>query len=647
MAHLKIKTLFVVSLFLLSVCLIALSPLVSATTAQCTTAAQTGGYITWVDNTPPMPSSGFSGTFNFVIGHTIQFGAVAYNNYIFNGFYITNNQNGQVFAESFNDPTSFQIIASSFTWTITAYFTHLTYNTFTVASTSDFYSFISPLGANIVTQGGAIAFSYYATSGYQINSVLVDGVSVGITGYYDFTNVQANHAIYVSSVPIAQSDILVTFVNSTGGNIQWTDEGTTPLPPINPTQGNDGVYGFPVGTNLVIQAFPNTIAGYRFNNFTVTNGSDNGAITTNPISLAVESSFTITAYFDYTPTATYEVMVSNSNGGQLTWHDLTNGTTGGQGNYYFTIGQQVNFTAAPYSGYFFQGLYSTWGLLNGVTAIPYTTLVINRAFNITALFSDSSLNYSIAVSLYPLPFGVVNASTTEFQVIDGNAETLSFNVTSLFAIVNAGAFSVYSTNVYNTIPAVFDLSVAYGGTFNGLPIAALPIITPAHDPQGNYVKTITNRPFNFGIFSFTVQGAQQEYYEQYQGLEVVVNDSITGASFSSPMYILHWFSIYATPSPTPTPTPTATTTPNPIWDWLDIFWSPLAKLIYGCIALVGLMALFAYLLRKAKDPTSGILIGAVAALITNVLLFAWSPWSLFVVIVLILYLIVSILLKGT
>ena len=42
-------------------------------------------------------------------------------------------------------------------------------------------------------------FTYSANSGYTINSVLVDGSSVPITGSYTFNNVQANHTISVTS----------------------------------------------------------------------------------------------------------------------------------------------------------------------------------------------------------------------------------------------------------------------------------------------------------------------------------------------------------------------------------------------------------------------------------------------------------------
>ena len=58
------------------------------------------------------------------------------------------------------------------------------------------------------------------------------------------------------------------------------------------------------------------------------------------------------------------------------------------------------------------------------------------------------------------------------------------------------------------------------------------------------------------------------------------------------------------------------------------------------------MALFAYLLRKGA-AMQGVLIGAVAALIMNILLFAWTVWALFAVVCLLLYLILSAVMKGS
>ncbi len=90
--------------------------------------------------------------------------------------------------------------------------------TFTITPSHDAHCTINPNTAQTVSQGGQQTFTYSADTGYNISSVLVDGVSVANTGSYTFTNVLTDHTISVSSVPkIRYSDIAVsdTIANKT------------------------------------------------------------------------------------------------------------------------------------------------------------------------------------------------------------------------------------------------------------------------------------------------------------------------------------------------------------------------------------------------------------------------------------------------
>ena len=68
-----------------------------------------------------------------------------------------------------------------------------------ITATSDSNSTITPSGDVQLGQGNSETFTYSANQGYIIASVLVDGVSVPITGSYIFTNVQTNHTTAVTS----------------------------------------------------------------------------------------------------------------------------------------------------------------------------------------------------------------------------------------------------------------------------------------------------------------------------------------------------------------------------------------------------------------------------------------------------------------
>ncbi len=71
--------------------------------------------------------------------------------------------------------------------------------THTITASDDAHSAISPSGAVEVADAGDQTFTITTDSGYHVDDVLVDGVSVGAVDEYTFTNVTANHTIAVTS----------------------------------------------------------------------------------------------------------------------------------------------------------------------------------------------------------------------------------------------------------------------------------------------------------------------------------------------------------------------------------------------------------------------------------------------------------------
>ncbi|MDZ4170256.1 MAG: hypothetical protein U1E26_11480, partial [Coriobacteriia bacterium] len=73
---------------------------------------------------------------------------------------------------------------------------------------------IAPSGATTVAYGASRTFAITPASGYQIASVLVDGVSVGAPSTYTFSNVAANHTIAASFAAISTGgDMAVSYIN--------------------------------------------------------------------------------------------------------------------------------------------------------------------------------------------------------------------------------------------------------------------------------------------------------------------------------------------------------------------------------------------------------------------------------------------------
>jgi len=68
-------------------------------------------------------------------------------------------------------------------------------DTFTITASADSNGSISPVGTTTVNFGDSPTFTLTGASGYHVDYVLVDGVSVGAVTSYTFTNVTANHTI--------------------------------------------------------------------------------------------------------------------------------------------------------------------------------------------------------------------------------------------------------------------------------------------------------------------------------------------------------------------------------------------------------------------------------------------------------------------
>ncbi len=94
-----------------------------------------------------------------------------------------------------------------------------TYYTITASVTSGGGS-ISPSGSVSVSSGGSQTFSITPSTGYRVNSVLVNGVSVGAVSSYAISNVTENKTITASFTPITYT--ITAGVTGGGGSISPT-----------------------------------------------------------------------------------------------------------------------------------------------------------------------------------------------------------------------------------------------------------------------------------------------------------------------------------------------------------------------------------------------------------------------------------------
>jgi len=87
---------------------------------------------------------------------------------------------------------------------------------YTISASAGSNGLISPSGSVVVNSGANQSFSFTANGGYQVDSVIVDGVNQGPMGGYTFSGVVANHTIRVT---YTLSQYTVTATAGTHGSI--------------------------------------------------------------------------------------------------------------------------------------------------------------------------------------------------------------------------------------------------------------------------------------------------------------------------------------------------------------------------------------------------------------------------------------------
>lgn len=118
-----------------------------------------------------------------------------------------------------SNPYSFTNVLADHT--ITAVYTQ---NTYSITATAGANGSISPSGTSVVNCGDDLSYTFTPDSGYAVQDVLVDGVSVGAVTSYDFINVTGNHTISVSFMVYVGPCLSADF--ESGNPAGWLINGT-------------------------------------------------------------------------------------------------------------------------------------------------------------------------------------------------------------------------------------------------------------------------------------------------------------------------------------------------------------------------------------------------------------------------------------
>jgi aryl-phospho-beta-D-glucosidase BglC (GH1 family)/PKD repeat protein len=117
--------------------------------------------------------------------------------------------------------------------TISATFKQVPVDTYTITASAGTGGTITPSGNVVVDKAANQTFTIAASSGYQINTVTVDGTSVGAVGTYTFTNVTANHSIAATFKTVTNTQ------QAYPNGVAWAIPGT--IEAVNFDVGGEGV----------------------------------------------------------------------------------------------------------------------------------------------------------------------------------------------------------------------------------------------------------------------------------------------------------------------------------------------------------------------------------------------------------------------
>ena len=166
--------------------------------------------------------------------------------------------------------------------TISAAFT---INVYTITATAGANGSISPAGLTTVQPGGSQAYSIEPVAGYEVENVVVDGVSRGAITTYTFASIAADHTISASFRVFVFGYMITASAGPNGG--------ITPPGAVSVPAGSDQTFtispatGYHVAEVLVDGASVGAVTSY---NFTSVNAAHTISAT-----FAQNTSFTITA----------------------------------------------------------------------------------------------------------------------------------------------------------------------------------------------------------------------------------------------------------------------------------------------------------------------------------------------------------------
>ena len=224
--------------------------------------------------------------------------------------------------------------------------------TYNITASAGSNGYISPSGIVSVNEGTSQSFSISADTGYVVDTVTVDGSSVGAVSTYTFANVTAAHSISATFKVIDVPQFVITVGTSANGSIS--------------PSGNQIVSK---GTNKTFTITPSS--GYEIDTVTV-DGASVGAV----------SSYTFTNIIaDHTISATFKVISSVQY--TITASAGSNGTISPSGSVLVNKNASQTFTITPASGYAIDTLTVDGAAATAASSYVFSNVTANHSINAT------------------------------------------------------------------------------------------------------------------------------------------------------------------------------------------------------------------------------------------------------------------------
>jgi hypothetical protein len=259
-------------------------------------------------------------------------------------------------------------------------------NTYTITASNGTNGTINPpAGASVVNYGGSLTYTFTPSTGYHVDSLVVDGVVQAAAASYPFTNVTANHTLRVT---FAIDQFTITASAGANGSISPSGSvsanyGTSPRFTFTPSTG------YHVDSVIVDAVNIDSLTGYTFVNVTAGH--------------TIRVTFAINQY-------------------TLTSSAGANGSIAPLGALPENFGSSQTYSITPNTGYHVDSLIIDG--VNQAAALSYTFSAIAANHTIRVTFAPNSLTITITTRPDTLTYYADNVLYKGTHVFNWTAATL-------------------------------------------------------------------------------------------------------------------------------------------------------------------------------------------------------------------------------